>query len=180
MRRQHGLTLVELMVTLAVAIILVAVGMPLFNSVAANNRASAHTNMLVTALNLGRSEAVGRATTVTVCSSSTSPPGATPACGGAGDWGNGWFAFVDTGTLGTFNSGSDEYLRIWEPSGNPPTVAVTGSAFVTFNYLGSASALSTFEVSQPGASGNPKRCVTMAATGQIRTKSNRTTPYSCP
>jgi type IV fimbrial biogenesis protein FimT len=169
MSRQKGLTLVELMVTLAVAIILVAVGMPLFNSVAANNRASAHTNMLVTALNLARSEAVGRAETVTLCSSSSNPPGATPTCGDATQWGNGWFAFTDAGTLGTVD-GSDERLRIWEtPSGSLPTVAVTGSPFVTFNYLGSASALSTFELSQSGASGNPTRCVTLSATGQIRT-----------
>lgn len=168
--RQKGLTLVELMVTLAVAIVLIAVGMPLFTSVAANNRASANTNMLVTAFNLARSEAVGRATTVSVCSSASSPPGATPACGSAAQWGNGWFVFEDRGTLGSVDSG-DVRLRIWEmPTGSPPSITVTGGAAATFNYLGAADAVHTYQLSQTGSAANLTRCVTVTATGQIRSK----------
>ncbi len=175
MKKQHGLTLIELMVTLAVAIILITVGMPLFSGVAANNRASVHTNMLVTALNLARSEAVGRSENVSVCASATNPPGGTPTCGTAAQWGNGWFAFTDDGVLGTFD-GSDTRLRIWEVSGgNPPSVAVVGGTAAVFNHLGSAGAQITFEMSQSGAPGNPTRCITVSATGQIRT-----TRAACP
>lgn len=169
MLRQHGLTLVELMVTLAVAIIVVSAGLPLFNGVVANNRASANANTLVRALNLARSEAVGRGANVTVCAASTNPVGATPSCGSATQWSNGWFVFVDSGTAGSVD-GSDVRLRIFDmPSGNKPTVSVTGTAYVTFNFMGSGGSQWTFQLDQPGASGNVTRCVTVAQSGQIRT-----------
>ena len=165
--KQQGLTLVELMITLAVAIIMLAVGMPLFTGVASNNRAAAQTNALVTALNLARSEAVGRGTTVSVCPSSTNPPGATPACGGSGDWANGWFVFDDADGDGVFDNGADDRLRIWEAIGNP--TVTTAAAALRFNYLGSAGATQTFQLEQYGAGGGTMRCVTLSLTGQIRT-----------
>lgn len=166
--KQQGLTLIELMVTLAVAIILVAVGMPLFSGIAANNRAVAQTNALVTALNVARSEAVGRATTVSVCSSATNPPGATPTCGDALQWTNGWFVFTDTGTAGIVD-GTDERLRIWEaPTGNP-VITVTGAAWSRFGDTGAVDASSTFQLGQSDATGNQIRCVTVSNTGNIRT-----------
>ena len=58
--KSSGFTLVELMITLAIAGILVAVGIPSFNSTISSNRLTSYANELVTALNLARSEAVKR------------------------------------------------------------------------------------------------------------------------
>ncbi len=55
--KTKGFTLFELIVTIAVAAIIVSVGIPGFTSFVQNNRAVTHTNDLVTALNLARSEA---------------------------------------------------------------------------------------------------------------------------
>lgn len=162
--RQQGLTLVELMVTLAVAIILLAVGMPLFSGVAANNRAVAQTNALVTALNLARSEAVARAAAVSVAAT-------------GGSWNNGWFVFVDTDADGTQDAG-ETTVRLWEaPAGNP---AISGSA-ITFGFSGAASSTGSFQLNQSGTTGSTARCVTVMATGQIRTKRQKAgESWSCP
>jgi len=67
MSSHAGLTLIELMVTLAVAIVLLAIGIPAFQGLASSNRASTQANGLVTALNLARSEAISRGIPVAVC-----------------------------------------------------------------------------------------------------------------
>jgi type IV fimbrial biogenesis protein FimT len=80
-----GFTLVELMITLAIAGILVGVGIPSFNSTISSSRLTSYANELVTALNLARSEAVKRGVQVTV-----SRKGSTSA-----QWESGWNVFVD-------------------------------------------------------------------------------------
>ena len=122
---QRGLTLVELMVTLAAAIILLAVGMPLFSGIVANNRAVAQSNDLLSAFKLARSEAVKRADNITICSIDN-PSAAVPACGDAADWSNGWTVFFDDG------SAIDEHIRVWiSPAAAPTVVASTGSVVFT-------------------------------------------------
>ena len=58
--REEGFTLFELMVTVAVAAILLVVGVPAFTSFVQNNRAAAHANELVTAFAFARNEAIRR------------------------------------------------------------------------------------------------------------------------
>ena len=111
MKNQNGLTLIEMMVTLAVAIILVAVGIPAFRSITANNRAVAQSNALVTALNLSRGEAVKRGAPVTICRA------ANGACDDeSNDWASGWLVFEDSDSSGDMNDG--------EPSRAPVLVSV--------------------------------------------------------
>jgi type IV fimbrial biogenesis protein FimT len=66
MNRFAGFTLIELMVTLAVAAILVTIAVPGMATLVQNSRTTSQTNELVSALNLARSEAVKRGRTVTV------------------------------------------------------------------------------------------------------------------
>ena len=153
-KKQQGLTLIELMVTLAVAIILVAVGMPLFSGIAANNRATTQTNALVTALNLARSEAVGRGADVSI-----------RAAGGT--WKQGWVVFVDDDEDGVVDDG--EPIRVWAPLSNNATVTVIADdAVVVFDSFGAADAAYTFQLGQDGATGSATRCVVVGLTGQIR------------
>ena len=160
-KKQLGLTLIELMVTLAVAIILVAVGMPLFSGIVANNRAVAQTNSMVSALNLGRSEAVRRGTPVAVCASTTPLPTASPA----------WFVFADDDDDGVVDSG-ETLLRMWDalPANATVTATSTGSAWLTFDNAGGAGSLHTLQLDQSDATGNAARCVTVTAPGNIRMK----------
>ena len=168
-KKQQGLTLIELMVTLAVAIILVAVGMPLFSGIVANNRAVAQTNAMVSALNLGRSEAVRRGTPVAVCASTTPLPTASPACATSSPvWTNGWFVFADDDDDGVVDSG-ETLLRMWDALSANATVTATGNEWVTFDNAGAADGMHTLQLGQSDATGTANRCVTITGPGNIRT-----------
>lgn len=66
-----GFTLIEMLVVMTVAAILLATGVPAFNSFIQNDRDITQINSLVLRLNYARSEAVKRnvATGITVCPS---------------------------------------------------------------------------------------------------------------
>lgn len=163
--------MIELMVTLAVAIILLAVGMPLFTSVAANNRAVAETNALVTAMNLARSEAVRRGTTVALCTNANPLPVNSPACvTGSPNWSNGWFVFADDDADGVVDTG-ETVIRMWEALAPGSTVTATGNAWVAFDFAGAADGLHSFQMNpQSDATAKRPRCVTVTAPGNIRLK----------
>lgn len=65
-RRQHGFTLVELMITIMVAAILLVVAVPAMQTLVQNNRLTTQTNDFVSALQLARSEAAKRNRQITV------------------------------------------------------------------------------------------------------------------
>lgn len=82
-RWDYGFTLIELVVTMAIAIILVAVAVPSFRLVTQNSRMTTQVNDLISDMNFARSEAIKRRAPVSIC---TSSDGAT--CSG-GNWKDG-------------------------------------------------------------------------------------------
>jgi len=91
MKKINGFTLVELMITVAIAGIFAMAAAPSFTKMIQNNRLATQSNTLIGALNLARSESIKRGFNVILCRSSN---GAT--CAVAGDWDQGWIVFVDT------------------------------------------------------------------------------------
>jgi type IV fimbrial biogenesis protein FimT len=65
----RGFTLVEVMVTMAVAIILLMVAVPSFTHTIHNNRVGSASNALLASLTYARAEAVARGTVVSICPS---------------------------------------------------------------------------------------------------------------
>ena len=172
---QQGFTLVELMVTLAVAIILLAVGMPLFSGMAANNRATAQANTFLAGFKLARSEAVKRAADVSVCA--VADPAASPvSCGGNGDWPNGLLVFTDAGTAGTVD-GDDSRLKLFANTVAGATVSTTGG-FVRFAPQGEVNGMTgngacsgsgtCLELGQDSTSAGYTHCLHVMQSGQVR------------
>ena len=86
--------MLELLVTLAIAAILISVGVPGFRNVIMDNRLVNHANQFVTSVNLARSAAVRYQRNATICTS-TNYDAAVPTCGGGSDWSRGWIVWVD-------------------------------------------------------------------------------------
>ena len=99
-----GFTLVELMITVVVMGVLLAIGIPSFRYVQNSARITAPANELVANVQLARAEAIRRNARMALCSSSD---GANCANGGA--W-NGWIVFVDADRNGAVSAG-DEILK---------------------------------------------------------------------
>ena len=150
--RQTGFTLLELMIVVAIAGIVMAIGVPSFQSITTNNRIAANTNEFITALNLARSEAVKRGAAVSVCKSAD---GAT--CTTSGDWDQGWIVIV---------VGDTDPLRVFESLGGNTTLTSAGN-LVTFNALGALShAAVSFELEVKSGSITRNSCLTVTVVGR--------------
>ena len=91
--RESGLTLIELMVTLSIISIIVALAGPPYRQFIQNQRLSAASSELQRALSLARAEALTRARRVTVCRSTDNT-----TCNASANslgWAQGWIVFVD-------------------------------------------------------------------------------------
>jgi type IV fimbrial biogenesis protein FimT len=140
MRLQQGVTLIELLVSLTVGAILVAIAVPAFNSFLQNDRDTGQVNSLVSSFSYARSEAVKRASPngITVC---PSPDGLN--CG-ATPWTGGWIVtYVDP-----VNAANNVVFQSIPALGGTNTVTpVVGPAGgITFFSSGLASAALTLRV----------------------------------
>jgi type IV fimbrial biogenesis protein FimT len=111
-----GFTIVELMVTVGIVSILLAVGLPSLQETMDRVDTNSQIKSLVASLNFARSEAVKRGVEVSVCPSSLGIDCA------ADTWSDGWLVFVDAnddadGTAGSVDLG-DTVLRVYQYSGN--------------------------------------------------------------
>ena len=123
----RGFTLIELMVTLAVAAILLAVAVPSYQNFVATSRLASQANDFITALNFARSEAVKRGANVTVCASSNGT-----SCVGA--WAAGWIV-----------SSAGTVIRVQHALGGSSTL--NGGANVTSNITFSSTGRTTLPAS---------------------------------
>lgn len=113
--RQHrmpsGFTLIELIVTISVAAILLAIAIPNFRVFVQNSRISTQTNDLISDISFARSEAIKSGAVSSLC---TSTNGA--SCNGGGNWSAGHLIWTDTNNNNILDA--DEIRRFREqPSG---------------------------------------------------------------
>lgn len=97
-RRSRGMTLLELSVVISIVGILTSIAVPNLRNYLANTRIATTTDELVTALNVARTEAIKRGTSVVLCSANdvdTDDP-YSGNCDGAAQaqWHIGWMAYA--------------------------------------------------------------------------------------
>ncbi len=95
--RQAGFSLIELCVTVAIAALIMTVGVPGFQSMSNENHASSHLDELNNAIRLARHLSVEHHRSAKVCARTfDSDPTAKPSCSSAhNDWVNGWAVMLE-------------------------------------------------------------------------------------
>lgn len=161
--------MIELMITVVVASIVLGIALPSFQQQISNNRSAALGEDFASAINFVRSEAVKRATRVSLCASSD---GLT--CVGA--WTDGFIAFVDTVTtdkaaapiVGTV-------LRTWEKQDANALITVDSNGdpvtFIRYTSLGTLAQVKpnpyTIKTELHNCSGNAARKISIGLSGLV-------------
>jgi type IV fimbrial biogenesis protein FimT len=70
-RRQRGFTLVELLITMAIALVLIMIAVPSFKNITLTNKLVTTTNDVIHAINVARMEAIKRNASTQLCSDSS-------------------------------------------------------------------------------------------------------------
>ena len=163
-RRQRGLTLVEVMITLTIAAILSSLGVPGFVDLIRTKNLAAAASDLKSDLNFARSEAVKRNRRVLVC-----PAGASAnTCGGGTDWAIGWLVCVDADANGACDTPTASVPNPLRVKAAAQAITVTGpNGAMRFSGGGEAPVAYSFGVSGTW-SGSAVKTVVVETSGMIR------------
>jgi type IV fimbrial biogenesis protein FimT len=127
MRRQTGLTLIELLITLFVLGILLGIAIPSFRESILNNRISSQLNSISGTIAFARSSAAsGPGSFVSMCASADGQ-----SCSGSGEWEHGWIVFRDADGDTTVDVADDEILRVGSGLSGGNTLRARGFGGVT-------------------------------------------------
>lgn len=168
---QHGMSMVELMVTVSIAGILLAIGVPSYRYVTNSNRVSGEVNGLLMDMQFARSEAIKDGRPVTICTSATGQQ-----CAGTVNWQNGWIVFMDLNGNGQVDA-NELVLRTQAGFGNTDTFAADNNIqSVTFNREGfsglpaTPNGYATVTLHDSTANSQWTRCLEISTVGNVRTE----------
>jgi len=100
-KKQRGFTLIELIITIAIAGILSSLALPSFKKTMQNNKLTSMHNELLSSLSLARNIAISRGTFATLCKSNATGSD----CDSSAAWKDGWIVFPDNNNNGSVDNG---------------------------------------------------------------------------
>jgi len=168
---------------LSIAAILITVAVPSYTTFILNNRLTSQVNEFVSSLNLTRSEAIKRGSTITMCKSATGTSCNTSTTG----WDQGWVIFNDIDADNTVDTGENILLVNAGLSGGNTLLGESGSNVKNY-IIYQPNGITTF----PTASGEVElilcdsrndatkaKAIAVSTTGRIRTMSGSSSSLSC-
>ncbi len=174
MKQHQGFTLIELIITIAIAGILTSMAVPNFSKLMQKNKMTSLHNELLSSLSLTRNLAISRGSFATLCKSN---PAGTD-CSSSASWNDGWIVFSDKNNDGTVDSGED----IIAVNNNLPKGVTISYAKnrVTYGAQGYAQGYSgTFTFCDQRASGEEKKGMVISNNGHIRVATSATELGEC-
>lgn len=168
-RPPRGLSLIELMVAVAIACVLLLMGVPAFKGLLHARAQAAQIDTFTAALRFARFEAMRRGEQVSVCARDGTAAADIARCAPAGvtDWRSGWVVFVDRDERGRIDSG-DQVLRVEQPLAFSGGIQ-TSRRYLTFEALGmSLNGVATFRFVPLLASADQTRLVCVNKPGRAR------------
>ena len=165
MKKKSGFTLLELLITVALISILVAVALPSMRAFSQNDRLTTNINTMIGHLSYARSEAVKRHAQVSLCVSND-----TVGCTG-GNWEDGWIVYVDADANGTYDSATvnEDILRVNQAmeGNNAFTPSAAYGTQVTYDNRGFVTATGSFLLCDQ-RTGDHGKTITISNTGRVR------------
>lgn len=164
-RKQRGMTMVEMMMTVLIAAILATIAVPSFKTLLQNNRAQADSGLLARSLNYARSEAIRRSSDIRVTALSNST-----------DWSQGWRVWVDTDKDGSYDSGEELQHQNALSSGAALTGSVSDVVFQSSGFSNDGTLVFSTVRSFLYVRGTSSYCTTVGHAGRIAQEKKS----SCP
>jgi len=113
MKKQTGLTLIELIIVVSIVGIMAAYAVPNFGGLMRSSQLKTSYNDFVGVISTARAEAVNNSTTITVC---VSTDGENCVGDTSSTWSDGYMIFVDTNRDGTRQEADGEDVLRYEPA----------------------------------------------------------------
>jgi len=153
MKTQHAFTLLELLITLSLASVLFFLAIPSGIHLINSNKATTKVNELVAAIHLGRTEAIKRGVTVTLCKSQDGQ-----TC--SGTWDDGQILIAGNTLLRTYPASSKKDHLTWQ--------GFRSSDFIQFHSTGMGKAMSGHFVYTPNiTTPHTTKTITISQAGRI-------------
>jgi type IV fimbrial biogenesis protein FimT len=175
-RKIKGMTLIELLFVLAILGALLALALPNFSDTIEAANTNSQVKVMLTTLNLARSEAIKRGTDVSVCASDDGADCDQDA------WADGWIIFVDNngdadGLAGSVDGG-DVIIRVYDTLGAGSTATMTAD-MLSYNSLGfsSTGGVQTFLICPASNNAANARSIEIGPSGRGRRIENG---LACP
>ena len=165
MKKESGFTMIELLITLAIAGLVMGFAIPSMQTFVKNERLTTQINTLVSHLAYARSTAVTQRRQVILCASDN-----TTSCSGT-DWAKGWILFIDIDNDSGFTAGFDDILRVKQVlAGGNSLVSSTGDIIIYDNRGFSPNSNGTFSLCDDRGASDPSyvKSITISNTGRVR------------
>jgi type IV fimbrial biogenesis protein FimT len=160
--RSAGFTMIELMMTIAIATIVMTLAIPSFRYVTNANRIAGEINGLLGDMQFARAEAIKEGQGVTVCVSTDH----TTCAANDTDWEHGWIVISSLASVGV--------LRVQSQFSGTDTFSANHNIFtVTFNregYAGGLPAGALITLHDSTSTSAWTRCLSLSFTGQMTTE----------
>lgn len=171
MSRQRGFTLVELMITLAVAVVLLTIAVPSFRNITNTNKLTTAVNDVIASISTAKMEAIKRGGNAQLCSNSATNnnPGSDTLGSACGTQTGAVYLMTKSNIAEAVRSGTPELTGAVVLKGNMVALRFSGQGLAykvgdTVPYNGTVAVICTSALST-----NNQRTIVMAAGGILTT-----------